>query len=210
MKRLLAIDTSTDLASVTLWNEGVFITRTQPGFKSHAAHILPMVDEILKQGETAISDLDGIVFGQGPGSFTGLRITVSVIKGLAFAHQIPVFPVTSFEAIFQSARDKGINGHLLGLLDARMSELYWQYEGDTTPQVSAPEDILPAKNIKIVGLGFEPYLARLPKALQQEVLETHALYPSTEAMITRVLTQQIQPITSDKAEPLYIRNKVTD
>lgn len=109
MKKLLAIDASTDQASVALLINGVSISEEQGSQRTHAQILLPMIDKLLTEANSSLNQLDGIVFGCGPGSFTGLRIACSMAKGLAYAHDLPLIPVSSLAAIAWTARQK----HLL-------------------------------------------------------------------------------------------------
>ncbi len=95
--------------------------------------ILPMVDELLNQNKISLSDIDVIGFNHGPGSFTGLRIGMGVVQGLAFGANIPVIPISTLQTMAQAAIDKGLVGDSLAeedqfimpAIDARMNEVYW-------------------------------------------------------------------------------------
>lgn len=215
--KLLAIDTSTDIASVALLIGDTLYTDSQPGLKSHAQLLLPMIDQLMNQADAHLSQLDGIIFGCGPGSFTGLRITCSVAKGLAYAHNLDLIPVSSLGAIAQAAREQMAfeDTPILAVLDARMQEMYWGYFDKQCMQaeekVTAAKDILipNAENLVLAGVGIDAYWEALPLDLKQQISTKITCYPSAAAMIRLTLRAGINPVSIDKAQPVYVRNQVT-
>jgi tRNA threonylcarbamoyladenosine biosynthesis protein TsaB len=130
MPRLLAIDTSTDACSIALLADGVVHRDHRVEPRAHARLILPMIDALLTEAGVARSRLDGITFGCGPGSFTGLRIAASVVQGIAWPLGLPVFPRSSLELLARSAAAEAADvleqaAGVLTLMDARMDEVYW-------------------------------------------------------------------------------------
>ena len=130
---LLAIETSTENASVAVSFEGKFYSEEYLGAQSHAQCILPAINQLLEKIDITFSDLDGIVFGRGPGSFTGLRVACSLAKGLAYAQNLPVYPVSTLDAIraavlFENESIGSRASVVLALIDARMNQVYWSYE----------------------------------------------------------------------------------
>jgi tRNA threonylcarbamoyladenosine biosynthesis protein TsaB len=99
---LLAIDTSTDYVSVALVSSGAFYVSEKKLPRQHAQCLLPMMEALLQEAGLSLNALDGLVFGRGPGSFTGLRIACSVAKGIAYAQDIPLFPVSTLRAIAEA------------------------------------------------------------------------------------------------------------
>ena len=100
---LLALETSGQLCSVALWYQNKMYSRQEILQQRHTEYVLPMIEAMLQQTSCALSDLDAIAFGRGPGSFTGLRIAAGVAQGLALAHDLPVVPVSTLEAIALAA-----------------------------------------------------------------------------------------------------------
>ncbi len=122
--RVLALDTATQACSVALLDGGRLIGRHEEVSKSHAQRILGMIDSVLAEAAMPLSMLDGIAASVGPGSFTGVRISVAVAQGLAFGAGLRVVPVTTLEALAFAAMRGGAR-HALACLDARMGEVYW-------------------------------------------------------------------------------------
>lgn len=216
--KLLALDTSTPLATVAVSVNNDIYQAEQMGVRQHASFILPMIDRLMSDAGCTLSELDGIVFGRGPGSFTGIRIACSVVKGLAYAHDLPLFPVSSLAAI-AATTFKMIPTHtdVLAVIDARMQQLYWGYFSasgeETTEDVASPQAIktwvesmtTPHQTPFILaGVGFESYLADLPLSIvQQEV------FPRATIMIEMVQAGKITAVSGAEALPVYIRNRVT-
>ena len=210
--KLLAIDTSTDTATVALAVNGEIYTEEQAGMRQHAQFLLPMIERLLALASLSCHQLDGIVFGRGPGSFTGLRIACSVAKGLAYAHDLPMYPVSSLASI---AYEVGLGQRILTLIDARMHQVYWAYFSkdsfDVPEQVSVASEIkLPSDNPFILaGVGFEPYAVQLPIELQAQIIQQRIIYPRAKAMIRLVEMGHIKAISAEAALPVYVRNQVT-
>ena len=118
--KILAFDTSTEYCSVALYLDGeTGKTETLAGHR-HSELLLPMIRETLNQGRLELTDIDGLAFGAGPGSFTGLRIACGVAQGLAFAASLPVIGISTLQAIaHQNTHDK-----IIVAIDARMGEIY--------------------------------------------------------------------------------------
>ena len=121
--RVLALDTATEACSVALITDHGVFGRFKDVGRGHAEEILRMVDETLTEAAVTLGSLDGLAAGVGPGSFTGVRISVSVAQGLAFGAGLPVVPITSLEALAQQAVRGGAE-QVLACLDARMGEVY--------------------------------------------------------------------------------------
>ena len=95
---LLAIETATDACSVALQTDEAVIQRASSEPRVHAASVLGMVQACLEEASVRLDWLDGLVFGRGPGSFTGVRIAAGVIQGLALGSGLPVVPVSTLAA----------------------------------------------------------------------------------------------------------------
>ncbi len=218
--KLLAIDTSTELATVALFINGQIFSEEQGSVREHAQFLLPMIERLLALAGIKLAQLDGIVFGCGPGSFTGLRIACSVAKALAYAHDLPLYPVSSLAAIaynvYHTEIDLMPNVRVLAMIDARMQQVYWaEFTADldmkVVEQVMAVTDISLETSTPLIlaGVGFEAYAAQLPAAIQALVVAQKVIFPTAEAMIGLVRLGRCKPVSAEEALPVYVRNQVT-
>jgi tRNA threonylcarbamoyladenosine biosynthesis protein TsaB len=172
--RVLAIDTSTEALSVALRTERGTSERGLSTARGHAEQILSLSDAVLGEAGVRLAQLDGIAAGVGPGSFTGVRISVSVAQGLSFGAGLLVAPVTSLEALAFPAIEAGAD-RVIACLDARMGEIYWGcFAADPVRGVRAlgSLQVAAANRVRLpsagryrgVGQGFTAYpeLAALP------------------------------------------------
>lgn len=123
--KLLAIDTSTDACSAALNVDGQIYERFEVVPRAHTRLLLPLVDALLKETNTALADLDVFAFGRGPGSFTGIRIACSVIQALGFGLNKPVVPVSTLRALAESGLQASGTTQVLAHLDAGLGTQYW-------------------------------------------------------------------------------------
>ena len=119
--KLLALDTSTEACSAALQLGSEILTLDEVCPQQHSKRILPMVQQLLSNAGVSLAQLDGIVFGRGPGSFTGVRIGVGVTQGLAFGADIPVYGVSTLAAMAQAARRLYNAEQVVAAIDARRS-----------------------------------------------------------------------------------------
>ena len=123
--KILAIDTASNRCSAALLIQGVVYERSRLVPQGHGEWILPMVDGVLEQSNITLSDLDAIAFGRGPGTFTGVRMAISVAQGLAFGADLALVPVSDLAMIAQGAVREHQASKILVAVDARMGEVYW-------------------------------------------------------------------------------------
>jgi tRNA threonylcarbamoyladenosine biosynthesis protein TsaB len=224
--RVLALDTATEGCSVALLVGDEMTDRFAELRQGHAEQVLAMVEAVLAEAQLSLSMLDGIAASVGPGSFTGVRISVAVAQGLAFGANLRVAPVTTLEALaYQVLRNAvmrdGAAAHALACLDARMGEVYWGcFTADTgrglvpstNPQVGPPDSvILPAPGAyRGIGRGFAAYpaLSALP-GLVVDAGDSQALPHAREFALLGALRLASQE-GLDPADlcPLYLRDKV--
>jgi tRNA threonylcarbamoyladenosine biosynthesis protein TsaB len=225
---LLAIDTGTEFLSIAACRRGVAEPWTQQsvGGARASSELLPAVLRLLAQAEMPLTTLDALVFGAGPGSFTGLRTACSVVQGLALGAQRPVLPVDSLLAVAEDARHRSCPDtpalQVMALLDARMDEMYcahyayadgrWKTLQDS--YLLRPEDLaLPlspnAAPWLFAGNVFEVYAQRLPPAVLQAATVVSAL-PTAAAMLrlAPALLQAGGAVDAALAMPRYVRDKV--
>lgn len=121
--KLLAIDTSTDYLTLAVTDGDKVIGRLhKKAERSHSSLLVPMIDRLLKRAKIRLKDIDAFAIGIGPGSFTGLRIGVATVKGLAYSLKKPVVAVPTLDAI--AGNVKGFNGIICPVLDAKKNKVY--------------------------------------------------------------------------------------
>jgi tRNA threonylcarbamoyladenosine biosynthesis protein TsaB len=223
--KLLALDTSTEACSVALQYDGQVLTLDEVCPQQHSKRILPMVQQLLTESGLGLSQLDGIVFGRGPGSFTGVRIGVGVTQGLAFGADLPVFGVSTLQAMAQAAARLHQAKQVIAAIDARMAEVYlalYQHGADGLMQpvsdelARKPAD-LPALSLQgdiwAVGTGLVTYREAFSQwaAAEQLQISAQVLLPSAQDMLTLALPawQQQLFVAAELAEPVYVRDEVT-
>lgn len=215
--KLLAFDTSTQWLTIACVHGDRRIEREELAGQAHSQRLLPLIDDVLADAEIAIADLDAIAFGAGPGSFTGVRIGCGVAQGLAFGAGIPLVPVSTLEAIAESAWEAHGWTRVVACLDARMREVYlaayrregarWIVERD--PAVMRPEDVAataPASNGAGDGFAAYPHLAsRL--ALADVDAST---IPRARAIAALAMPEVAagRSVAASEALPLYVRHRV--
>ncbi|WP_073691284.1 tRNA (adenosine(37)-N6)-threonylcarbamoyltransferase complex dimerization subunit type 1 TsaB, partial [Pseudomonas aeruginosa] len=175
MSTLLALDTSTEACSVALLHEGRALSHYEVIPRLHAQRLLPMVRDLLDEAGVALSAVDAIAFGRGPGAFTGVRIAIGVVQGLAFALQRPVLAVSDLAILAQRAyREQGAE-RVAAAIDARMDEVYWGcyqlQQGEM--RLAGSEAVLPPERVAVpwdaaaadwfgAGTGWG-YVERMPQ-----------------------------------------------
>lgn len=170
--KILAIDTATERCSAAVLADERCIERSIETARGHAELILPMIESLLGEAALRLHDLDGLAYGRGPGAFTGVRIAVGVVQGLAYGAQLPTVGVSDLAAIAQQvARPED---RILVCMDARMGEVYWAtfdccaetglVVADGGERVDRPENVTVSGAITVLaGAGFaaHPQLIRL-------------------------------------------------
>lgn len=224
--KLLAIDCSTEACSVALFNDGEITECFELAARAHTQRLLPMVSQVLSDSDLSLQQIDAIGFGRGPGSFTGLRICLGAVQGLAFGSEIPVIPISSLAALAQTA----VGVHpiadatvLLSTLDARMDEIYWGVyevtkglvelrgrESLSAPeQLAIPQSTLDNGGIVAIGHGLN-YGQRIACANQISILDLELL-PRASAVLALACAEYRKGhlLSAHQALPLYLRDQVT-
>ncbi len=217
MSTILAIETSSELASCALLRGDVVSSRDSSGVRTHSQSILPMVQSLLEEAGIALRDCDAIAYGSGPGSFTGVRTACGVAQGLAFGAGLPVVPVVTLDAMALACQQQHPGGDVLAVLDARMGEVYWaQYryadglQAVLAPALSAPADVQPqGERVSACGNGLAAYAAafegRAFAAGAHHEIMPHAVQV---AQLARIAFAAGAVVTPAEAQPLYLRNKI--
>jgi tRNA threonylcarbamoyladenosine biosynthesis protein TsaB len=204
--KLLAFDTSTETMFIAVSNGVNTWQHTSEGGAKTSAALIPAIMALIKQAELTLQQLDAIVFGRGPGSFTGLRTACSVAQGLAFgAGGIQVLPINTLLAVAEEARFKSDSERVQAVLDARMGEVYaasYAYKDGVWDAISDIQLCKPA------DLQFETGFQLAGNCLE-DTSRINAL-PTATAML-RLAPAMLAAglgVPADQALPLYVRDKV--
>lgn len=165
MPRILAIDTTGDICSLALTGPDMELDFHQSLPRQHAKLILPEIQKLFDQAGWRPRDLDFVVYGRGPGSFTGIRIAAGVAQGIALGIDCGVVPISTLETLaFEVGVDESISRDLWVTLDARMQELYlgvYTVDEDGLPEIEGTERLLkpeslsePPEAVQLAGNGW--------------------------------------------------------
>ncbi len=216
MPIILAIETSSELASAALLRDGVVTSAEAAGVVTHSQSILPMVQGLLADAGIKLANCDAIAFGSGPGSFTGVRTACGIAQGLAYGSNLPVVPTVTLLALAQACHEKTGARDVLTVIDARMGEVYWaQYKFDQTwqivvpPTLSAPAEVLPIGEVLACGNGLNAYPTEFSSrpffSDERKAWVPHATHI---AHLGAIAFAQGLGVPAKSAEPLYLRNKI--
>jgi tRNA threonylcarbamoyladenosine biosynthesis protein TsaB len=214
---ILALETSSAWCSVALWRDGALLDLEEHAGQTHSERLLPMVDTLLAQAGLTVRALDAIAFGEGPGSFTGLRIACGVAQGLAAGAGIITVGVGTLLAIAEASGGNAV----LAALDARMGEVYCAaYQRDSsgwnvvhppllcTPDAAPP---LPEGNWLGAGSAFAAHPHALATRYAGRIIEVQPeLRPQARAIavLGAALALTGHGRAPEDAHPLYLRDRV--
>ena len=214
---LLAIDTATESCSAALWVDGKCYHRSTLQPRMHAELILPFIDELLQEAKIQKKDIQGLIVGQGPGAFTGVRIGVAVAQGMALALDIPVLAVSNLKTLASYAYrqlDTLSKKTVLVATDARMNEVYWaKYEAQgNNIQPLSEEQVCSAGSVDLyeidafIGSGFDVYPELQVYAQQNKMSFEIKVYSQARDMLLMVKDDfSSMSSTIETIEPVYLR-----
>lgn len=215
--KILALDTSTEYCSIAVLLDGEILSREILAKQRHSELILPMLRQMLGEAGLTLAQLDGIAFGAGPGSFTGLRIACGVAQGLAFGADLPVMGICTLEAMAVAAGGDNV----IAALDARMSEIYHaaytkmadEWQPVREPTLCSPQQAPLVRGSGWIGCGSgfsiygEALRSRYDDCIHHIISD---LRPHASYMIQLAVPRFAKGLGIDPADaaPLYVRNKV--
>ncbi|HEY0504997.1 MAG TPA: tRNA (adenosine(37)-N6)-threonylcarbamoyltransferase complex dimerization subunit type 1 TsaB [Lysobacter sp.] len=219
--KLLAFETSTEALSVAVLVDGQVHERFDLAPRRHAELALPWADELLADAGVKRSQLDAIAVGRGPGAFTGVRLAIALVQGIALALDRPVVPVSTLAALAMRA-PVGDSDHVLAAIDARMGEVYaaaYRRNGDELQalgdEVVAPPDAVALPDAAGHWLGVGTGFAAVDGALQQRLGGRFAAIDATQlphaADVARLAAKAFargEAMPAERIEPAYLRNNV--
>lgn len=219
--KLLAVDTATEACSAALYIDGEILERFELAPRTHTQLILPMIDSLMAEAELAPQDLDGLAFGRGPGSFTGVRIATGVIQGIALGLDLPVVPVSTLAALAQDYFGRAAEDVVFVGMDARMGEVFWgvyRKNDQGFAELFGAESVGAAENVVFpeekgcgVGSAWRTYREALCERLNDCLASIESDYlPKASAIAllgARGFTLD-QAVPVEQAMPVYLRDKV--
>ena len=213
---LLAVETSTELCSVALLRDRELFVEEALAENRHSELVVPMIRKLLERAHLTPLQMDAFGFGQGPGSFTGIRIACGLVQGMAFAAHRPVVAVPSLLALAQQSNESRV----VAAVDARMGEAYlaaYARNGEDWDEVIAPRLVeagaappLPGRSWTATGSGFDAH-AWLRDAYRESVaMRLEGDLPRAGA-VARIASRRFARgagVAAERAAPLYLRDKV--
>lgn len=223
MTGVLAIETATDACSVAVSIQGKTRSRHEVAPRQHNRLLFVQLEQLLCGGNLRDQGIDCIAYGNGPGSFTGLRIAASAVQGLAYSCQLPAIPVSTLAVLAQSALRLGEveeGDQVLCVLDARINEVYgavYGYERKRAVLLEGPWACKPAElylkgsgKLRAVGNGCAlahdfpaPVRARIHSAFPDVLPHAVDMIPLALEKLGR---GEIQP--PDGVQPVYVRDEI--
>lgn len=213
---IVAIETSTELATVALLHHGQLRSGESSGVQTHSASVLPMLQGLLAEAGITLADVDALAFGCGPGSFTGVRTACGLVQGLAVGAQCQAVPVVTLLAMAEAARDAGAGDDVVALLDARMGEVYRaRYRHDGRWQVVDAPALMSAEAAAVIdgspavcGNGLLAYPDALAPLTALACFPQIVPHAGTVASLAAAALERGESVAARDAQPLYLRNKV--
>ena len=215
--RVLALDTSTEYCSAALWQDGALVERCELVGQRHSEVLIEMLEVLLSGAGIKLSQCDGIAFGKGPGSFTGVRIACGTAQGLAFGANLPVAGVCTLEALAEASG----KSRVIAALDARMGEIYhaaYERHDDVWMEASGPclckpqdAPLLSGKGWYGIGSGFAMHGAMLEERYSGQLQSVDGTAVPQAAAIAALGAAQLllgHGVDAAQALPLYLRDKV--
>ncbi|MBN2281240.1 MAG: tRNA (adenosine(37)-N6)-threonylcarbamoyltransferase complex dimerization subunit type 1 TsaB [Candidatus Marinimicrobia bacterium] len=201
MKNLLGIDTSTDNCSVALITASGLFERNEVAKSAHSEKLILFIADLLNKAKINVKDLDGIGVNIGPGSFTGLRIGLSVAKGLAFPYKIPLIPVKSLPVLVRANNFE--NGLIYFIKSHKDMVFYHKFTNESPGLIDLNIDygniieIVKKHNTPIVGnFDFFDYFNS----------SNQVIFPSGKALAELVVEhfEQLYILSKNEIEPYYL------
>lgn len=213
---MLAIETATPSCSVALMINDQLTSCAEIGNNIHSQVLLSMVDSLLSKAGIEVDLLNAVAVGQGPGSFTGLRIGVGVAQGIAYGANCPMVGISSLDALAHQAPS---DGPVVAGIDARMGEIYWcEYvkknntvDRVTEVSVTSPADISVQQTApQWLGNAWGVYKGQFSDALNVVCPDDSFYYPNAASLmdLARAAYQHGQVIAPMDFAPDYVRNEV--
>ncbi|MEG6546669.1 tRNA (adenosine(37)-N6)-threonylcarbamoyltransferase complex dimerization subunit type 1 TsaB [Acinetobacter bereziniae] len=208
--KLLALETANEQCSVSIVDETqTLYFQLDTRAKAQTQTILPMIEQGFQQNQISNQALTAIAFSRGPGSFSGVRINAAVTQAFAWAHDIPVIPVSTLQALAQAAYQHAQLVEVTAVLDARMNEVYmasFKLDQNNIMQLVDEEKLLDYQQAAayqkyiLIGSGATLVDAEATK-FQQLTANANDI-----ATIARQYALKQQWLSAEQALPVYLRD----
>ena len=210
---ILAIDTCTEVASITLYSSGVKTSRMISDITKSSGQILKLCDEVFSEAGTKLSEVDFIAYTKGPGAFTGVRMCIGVVQGLSLACNLPTLGFSTLELLGYRASKKFNTEKVATAIDARMGEVYWAVylEGIVkSERICKPEQVDKLSTEFVgVGSGWKIYKDSLIRASEIKCIEPEFYPDSSDLVDLSILSIDLgKKVTHKLPQPTYLRNNV--
>jgi len=214
---LLALDASTEACAVGIQtDEGELFEAFEIAPRRHTELLPKMLDSVLVDSNINKKDIKGCIVGVGPGAFTGIRIGVATIQGIALGLNVPCYAVSSLQAIAQqSLLNSPCTSSILACIDARMDEIYFAEYAVTSSQmtqlvgaeslIANDQFVLPDGCLRVVGSGVDCIKQHLDISIELQA----DCYPSAKSLFDVFNKTTLTPLSAELLTPSYIRNQVT-
>ncbi len=213
--KVLAIDTSTDYLSIALLEgERVMARFHEKAEMAHSRLLVPTIRDILKKAKLRLEDMDAFAISIGPGSFTGLRIGATTVKGLSYAMNRPIVAVPTFDVIARNYKAR--DGIICVVLDAKKNKVYscvYSVKKGRVKRLSGYMLVPAADLVKIIGkYGKINYAGDGPRLLDKEAMEGIDWHPRADIAgnLALELYNRNKVTAPEDLEPLYIYSKECD
>ncbi len=217
--KFLALETSSERGSLAVINGSAIIERWIETPRAQTSRLLPLTKELLSEASLNLSDLDGIAFGRGPGSFTGLRVATAIAQGIGLSAALPILPISSLTALAQQAYHEHGLSRVLVCVDAHMGEVYWAafeiQDGLAVP--SLPESLTAPQVVSWKGLGpwgaagngCQVYSKTLASLLSGADQVLPGLRPRARDLFSQAKADLVagRAQAAEQAKPAYLRDE---
>ena len=211
--KILALECSAGPASAAVIEDGRIIASAFTNIRmTHSQTLLPMMKKMLDEKGISVSDIDALAISRGPGSFTGIRIGISAVKGLAAPNSLPCYGVSTLRAIAENHRD--FEGIISAVMDARCNQVYnalFKAESGKITRLTEDRALMTSElllelqnyNEKIIFSGDGAGLFEQYKSEKILVADTESRFQNAEGVAKAAL--EYEPVSPDKLTPFYLR-----
>ena len=212
---ILAIDTCTEIASVTLFKSGDKVSRVLSGVEKTSGHILKLCDEVFHEYQIQLKEVDLISYSLGPGAFTGVRMCIGVVEGLSLSMEIPTMGFSTLELLGFRASQILKSKKIAIALDARMGEVYWATYVNgliENMKICKPEEVDYLDSSFVgVGTGWKAHSEQLRLASNIKKIDL-SICPESSGLIDLSLEAIDSGLygTLELPQPIYLRNNVAE